>query len=574
MLEIKRPLRDYQELAIRSTINRASPGFRGYYTLPTGTGKTRVITGLVEHYAPMGRVLVVAHREELIYQGANALKEDIAGLDVGICMADQNDVGAHVIVGSIQTLRPYRLSDILNSIGTLWGDTSCTDLVAVIFDECHHVTENNSYRTLIDQISHKFPQCRFIGCTATPFRADTSSMHASLPVCTFERSIPEMIKENWLCPVVWSPLKLPLSLEKVTSQITTNGRDFATKQIEVLYSPQSAYIAEQVKTRIEGRPTVVFAASVAHAEQLSEALNDAGLSASMIDGTLPKSERAQRLDAWRRGDIQVMVNCAVLTEGFDYVPLAPNTEGLAAVVIARPTMSPSLYLQMIGRGTRLKPGVYQDCLIIDTCGNANLLSTKQILLPKVMPTVTEEEIDQFEEDGLSDEEKAARKAQKEKTKSAPFAVRINDGGDGSWLSWGLRDGVYFSQVGEGVLVTLLPDPEGTGLFYGRVITKGKQYEQHRWRQLLDPDQPVTLAECMQHVNLLVARSGNRKLLDKDARWRLAPPSEKQLALLSVKEKQQAMAEHWTKGDISHVLTWKFYQGYIKKLQQKLEGQAA
>ena len=567
---VKRPLRDYQEKAIMGTINRAHPGFRGYYTLPTGTGKTRVITGLVEHYAAMGRVLVVAHRQELIEQAATSLREDIPGLHVGICMAEKNESDARVVVGSIQTLRPSRLSELLIPVASLWeGGKLPEAIVAVIFDECHHVTSENSYVQLVDRVALAYPECRFLGCTATPFRADSASMLDVLKECTFSRSIPEMIEAKWLCPVKWSPIKLPLSLEKVNTSTTPNGRDYSAKQIEVLYSPQSAYIAEQVKARIEKRPTIVFAASVDHAEQLMHAFIDAGCTASMIDGELPRVERANRLEQWRRGDIQIMVNCAVLTEGFDYTPISPNIEGLAAVVVARPTMSPSLYLQMIGRGTRLKYGTYQDCLIIDVCGNANLLETKQILLPKAMPTVSDEEIENFEDEGLNKEEKKKKREEKGEKKSSPFSVRINDGDSASWLAWCIRDGVYFTEIAEGRVAVLIPDPEGTGLYYGRIIVKQENHKPHTWRQLINEDHPIPLAECMQHINLLVAKTGNRKLLDKGARWRTTPPSEKQLALLSAKEKAQALSEHWTKGDVGHALTWKFYRGYIKKLEEKL-----
>jgi len=566
---VLRPLRDYQSDAIRNTLRLATAGFRGYYSLPTGTGKTRVITGLVGHYSTLGRVLVIAHRTELIDQAADALRDDIPGLDVGVCMAERNQYTAQVVVGSIQTLSGPRLEQVLICNATLFDFIPEGDFAAVIFDECHHVTEQNSYSALISQVSSLYPECRFLGCTATPFRSDKSSMADALPVCTFTRSIPEMIDAGWLCDVVWKPIKLPVSLEKVKVSVSQDGKDYNAAEVTALYSPQSAFIAEKVKSLVENRPTVVFAASVEHAMQLTQAFLDVGMRASMIDASTPKHIRPHLLGLWKSGDLQVMINVGVLTEGFDYVPLAPNQEGLAAVVVARPTMSPSLYLQMIGRGTRLKPGLYKDCLIIDVCGNANLLATKQILLPKAMPTVSEDEINEFNEVGQEESRRSAKK--RGIRDSTPYSVRINDAGTASWLAWGIKDGVYYAEVGQGVTAVLLPDPGGSGLFFARIITRGSDYH-FSWRAVVDP--AIPLPECMQHVNHLVAAAGNRKLLDKDALWRVGPASEKQLGVLNKKTRQVALEQNWNKGEVGLAISWQFVRPYIEKLQVFLKEEIA
>lgn len=558
---VSRPLRDYQQAAIQHTIKAATPGFRGYYTLPTGTGKTRVFTGLVEHYMQHGRVLIVAHRKELIEQAAAAIRNDIPGSDVGIQMGDYNDRGSRITVGSIQTLTPDRLNGMLIE-RNLFTDVS--DMVAVIFDECHHVTVENGYNRLIDQIADEYPDCVFLGCTATPFRADSHVMTDVLKHCTFSRDIPSMIDAGWLCPVTWRPLRIPVDLERVKVTMSQEGKDYNAREVSELFSPQSAFIAESVRDQVETRPTIVFAASVDHSKQLMAAFRAAGCTAEHIDGSLPKHERGTILHAWRRGDIQVVGNFGVLTEGFDYTPIAPNREGLAAVVIARPTMSPALYLQMLGRGTRLKPGTYQDCLVIDVCGNANLLHTKQILLPKTMPTVSEEEIEAFNARG---KKPASKPAQKDGQLKKPVAVRINEGVETSWLSWGVREGVYFAEVALNSICVLLPDPADTGLYYPRIITKSENYRS-TWRALIDGAD--TLACCMQHVNLLVARSGNRRLLDKNATWRLKPPSPKQLAQLVPDERQQALEQNWNMGEVSQAISWKFNRTYIEKLQSALK----
>jgi superfamily II DNA or RNA helicase len=562
-----RPLRDYQSACISSTLRLATAGFRGYYSLPTGTGKTRVITGLVEHYSRLGRVLVIAHRTELIDQAADALRSDIPGLDVGVCMAERNHYYAQVVVGSIQTLSSSRLGQVIDANPTLLftREDEDTQITAVIFDECHHLTLDNSYSSLVNQVAAAYPECVFLGCTATPFRSDKASMLDVLPTCTFSRSIPEMIDAGWLCPITWKPLKLPIDLAHVKVSMSSEGKDYNAAEVTELYSPQSAYIAEKVKSLVENRPTVVFAASVEHASQLMQAFWHVGVMCSMLDATTPREERKQRLSAWKRGDVQVMVNVAVLTEGFDYVPQLPNLEGLAAVVVARPTMSPSLYLQMIGRGTRLKPGTYKDCLVIDVCGNANLLDTKQILVPKVMPTVSEEEIDAFNEGQEQETRKKARK--KGIRDSTPYTVRINDGDQGSWLAWGQKNGVYYSDIDYGVIIVLLADPTGSGLWYPLVLRAQKRFA-YTHESLVEHALP--LSECMQHVNLLVATSGNRRRLDKDNIGRQAPPTDKQLKVLNKSTRVIAEEQGWTKGEVGLALSWQFIRVTVAALQRALK----
>lgn len=567
-----RPLRDYQHQAIISTLRLAQPGFRGYYSLPTGTGKTRIITGLVEHYSRMGRVLVIAHRTELIEQAAAALRDDIPGLDVGVCMAERNSFDALVVVGSIQTLQERRLQQVLSEV-TLFDALSLQhEFVAVIFDECHHLTADNSYSQLVSQVSAVYPECVFLGCTATPFRSDKSSMTDVLPVCTFTRSIPQMIEAGWLCPVSWRPVRLPVDLSQVKVSMSQDGKDYNAQEVTELYSPQSQFIAQTVKGMVERRPTLVFAASVEHAYQLCNAFLDVDCEAEVIVGDtklVPEARRKAILHDWKSGSLQYVINVGVLTEGFDYVPLFPNREGLAAVVIARPTMSPSLYLQMIGRGTRLKPGTYKDCLIIDCCSNANLLETKQILLPKVMPTVSEEEIDEFNE--TSEEAKASRKAKKKgKRDSAPYTVRINDSGEQvSWLAWGLKEGVYYSDIDYGVTVVLLPDPSGSGLYFPWVLTKQEAYS-YGVQSLVD--HPCPLPECMGHVNHVVAISGNRRRLDKDNPSRQDPPTPKQLKVLNKPVRVVAEEQGWTKGEVGLAISWQFIHRAVGNCQHMLKSE--
>ena len=277
------------------------------------------------------------------------------------------------------------------------------------------------------------------------------------------------------------------------------------------------------------------------------------------------------------GLIQVVINVALFTEGFDYTPLLPNKNGLGVVVIASPTMSPSRYLQMIGRGTRLKPGDFKDCLVFDVAGNANLLETKQIVLPKVLPTMQEDVFEETSPDTFVDfDGEKEKELEQETSAKKPTLLRINDPLATSWIAWGHNwmNDIYFtglvSAVEEGKKIrtttyaVILPSQRGDGLYKAFILEeKGTA-----WSSTPIVEKAKPLNQIMHHVNHIVASNGLKQLLDKKARWRKQPATPAQLGFLagqSPKYYAIACQGNWNKGEVACILNWVKLMPQLKSL---------
>jgi len=568
-----RPPRDYQKLAVKYTLDAINRGGgQGlYYTLPTGTGKTRVATLLIEELYMRGRVLVVAHRRELIEQMAAAIVDDIALFTPpGIVMGEHNDHDRHIIVATVQSLNAARLA-------ALFSEMNPNPIKYLLIDECHHAVPRSRYVQVIEYLRGIYPELVVIGCTATPYRNDAARMQNVLPDCTFVRTIPDMQKAGYLAPLLWKAVKVPVSFGQVTTGKTEGEKDYNAADLAAVLSPQSEFIAKQTAPYMRTRPSMVFSATVAHAYELAEAYRACGIVAVAIDGDTPQERRSTLLDAWKRGDIQCVVNCALFTEGFDYTPRFPNMNGLGVVVIARPTMSPSLYMQMIGRGTRLKPadGDFSDCLCFDVASNANLLETKQVTLPKLLQASVDDaqdlDTDEILFDGDSARKLSNKKHQDDDDEQRPHTLKIKDGLAVSWISWGHQRelDVYYTEFGDGkltdVYAVVYPERE-SGMYRAKILTRARSTQKWSSEDVTEHAKPLN--EIMHHLNHLVSQNGIKALLDKKAKWRRAPASDKQLDLLSRinwTAYETAVKYKWTKGEVGQVLIWSKVKYQIQRL---------
>lgn len=572
----KRPPRDYQEAAVNAVARTVNSGYRQlYYALPTGCGKTKVMTMLIALYMRAGRVLVIAHRKELIEQTAASIRDDIPGVDVGIVMGEQNETWADVIVATWQSLTPLRLEVVLQ-------DESPRELKPgfslILFDESHHAIAGSAYERIMQQVQQHSPMVATVGCTATPFRSDKTSMQDVLPECAFLRTIPEMQKAGWLAPLYWKAIKLNMALP--TSYSSVDGeKDYNQEALYHELSPQTQEIVAKTAPHFGSRPAMVFAINIAHAEELSRAYNLAGITSMALSANIPKAIRKDTLDAWKSGAIQCVCNVALFTEGFDYTPLLPNRNGLGVVVIVAPTMSPSRYLQMVGRGTRLKPAQsdFTDCLVFDVGGNTNLLETKQITLPKVMPTLRENWITESGKPGDEDswiafDGKLEAEAEEEEKNKKPTLLRINDPMSTSWIAWGhnTMNDIYYTGLTssadhrETTYAVIIPSQRKDGLYKAYVLTERGQ----SWSSQEIVERAKPLGELMHHVNHLVAQNGAKQLLDKRRPWRKQPATDKQIAMLADKSpKYYAMAKQggWNKGEVASILNWVKLMPHLKKL---------
>jgi len=328
-------LRDYQEAAVNAVLECWKKARSCLIVLPTGCGKTVVFGEIIRRLLPK-RAMVLAHREELISQAKEKV-EAISNAEVDVEMGQREAISnfgvwPNVIVSSVQTQITGRMKKFAPS-----------DFDTLIIDEAHHAT-SKSYRACIDHYLAN-PDCRLLGVTATPDRADKLALGNVFETVAYEYPVTQAIQDGWLVPVRQKLVKVG-SLDY--SKISTCAGDFNQGELaEVLEEEKNLHGIASPTLEICGqRRAIIFAASVRQAERLAEIINRSTKDkADWLCGKTPKEERKQKLARFKSGERQFMVNVGVLTEGFD-------DAGVEVVVMARPTKSRALYAQMAGRATR------------------------------------------------------------------------------------------------------------------------------------------------------------------------------------------------------------------------------
>lgn len=323
-------LRDYQQDARESIQSEWDKGNKKtLLVLPTGCGKTIVFSKVIEDRVKKGeRVLVLAHRGELLEQAADKLEKS-TGLKCATEKAEQTSLGSfyRVVVGSVQTLmRDKRL----RKFNTDFFDT-------IIIDEAHHCI-SDSYQRVLNHFD-----ANVLGVTATPDRGDMKNLGSYFESLAFEYSLPKAIKEGYLSPI--KALTIPLKLD--LSAVGQQAGDFKTSELGSALDPYLESIAEEMVRVASDRKIVVFLPLVKTSQKFTELLNQKGFKAAEVNGE--SKDRAEVLEGFDKGKYNVLCNSMLLTEGWD----CPSVD---CVVVLRPTKVRSLYSQMIGRGTRLYPG--------------------------------------------------------------------------------------------------------------------------------------------------------------------------------------------------------------------------
>ena len=343
-------LRPYQETCVSSVLAGRDRGLqRMLGVAATGAGKTIVFSHLA--YRLGCHTLVIAHREELIEQAADRLRAVLAGsAAVGIVKAERNELGADVLVGSIQTISQSRRLRQLP-----------TDLGLVIVDETHHARADSYMRVLEHLGCWRDGGPLLVGVTATPDRADGKAIGDRIyQELVFEVGMLDLIEQGYLCDVKAISVRVKADLDKVH----TSAGDFKPGELASVLDDAGApqRVVEVYLQHGGDRKALAFTPSVAMAYDLAERFRDAGVAAEAIDGTTHPELRRATLRRLASGETRVVSNCAVLTEGFD----EPSVECL---LICRPTKSRGLFQQMLGRGMRIHPGK-KNLLVIDLAGNA------------------------------------------------------------------------------------------------------------------------------------------------------------------------------------------------------------
>ena len=350
-------LRPYQEAAKAAVYDHLrTRDDNPCVVIPTAGGKTPLLASICTDAARLwaGRVLVLAHVRELLEQAADKLAKMCPDVRVGIYSAGlgHRDKDAAVVVAGIQSV--FRRACELGAF----------DLILI--DEAHLVTMEGEgmYRQFLAEAMTVNPSARVIGFTATPFRMKDG------PICTltgflnhvcYEVGIKELIADGYLCPLITKAGTVKADL----GGVRVRAGEYAADDLEQVMDDGglvTAACAEIVELAADRKAVLIFASGVSHAHHICDHLYDnCGVDCGIVTGETPSAERANILQRFLDGQLKYLVNVNVLTTGFD----APNID---CVALLRPTLSPGLYYQMVGRGFRTNPGK-ANCLVLDYGGN-------------------------------------------------------------------------------------------------------------------------------------------------------------------------------------------------------------
>jgi len=324
--------------------------------IPTAGGKTPVMATIcrdaVQRWS--GRVLILAHVKELLEQAAEKLRAVAPDVPVGVYSAGlkRRDLGYAVTIAGIQSV--YEKA----------GDVGAADLVIV--DEAHLIPPDGEgmYRTFLADMKQINPLVRVVGLTATPFRMKTGTICAPdniLNEICYEISVRELIVQGYLCP-----LRTKAGTVKPdTQQLHVRGGEYVAGEVEELMDTDNLVLSacrEIVQHTQDRRSVLIFASGVKHGLHIADVLRTRHkVECGFVCGETLPFERDETLRRFRAGELKYLCNVNILTTGFD----APNID---CVALVRPTLSPGLYYQMVGRGFRLHPGK-TDCLVLDFGGN-------------------------------------------------------------------------------------------------------------------------------------------------------------------------------------------------------------
>ena len=495
--------------------------------------------------------LVLAHRDELINQAVDKMLQVWPGADIGVVKAARNEVDRDVVVASIQTLaRENRRNQLpVDRFGL------------VIVDEAHHA-KAISYQTILEHLkAGQDDGPLLIGVTATPDRGDGKGLVETFDEIVFTYDMLWGIRAGYLSDLRGVRVHIDADFSKVKVSKGDYDVGQAGQMLHDANAPEQ--IVEAWTKYASDRKTIVFTPTVATAEEVMLEFIKVGVPVGMVSGAMPIDERRDVLARYASGDIQVIANCAVLTEGFD----DPET---SCIVIARPTKSRSLYTQMIGRGTRRHPHK-QDCMVLDVVGAS--ATHNLVTVPSLFGIEKEEDFEEAEKPVTVavDEQVAEEVARGElKANEADLFRKVLE----SPIAWvdfnnALAQGCYMCSLGnrEAGVVIIEPIPRDVA------EDAGSERLYHSYTQWDNENVPSGLSALMLNtdgsayrtlitgVNLEMAqgvaedyvrKNGAAHLVDKDAPWRKKAPSPAQLE--AARKWRMAVDPAWSCGELSDALS--------------------
>jgi len=331
---------------------------------PTGAGKTIMLSGVVGRMvgetpkSTGAKACVLAHRDELTAQNRSKFGRVNPRITTSVVDAKEKCWNGQVTFAMVPTLA---------RAGNL-GQLPALDLLVI--DEAHHAAAD-SYRRIIDAALQRNPKCRIYGVTATPNRGDKRGLRPVFSNVADQIRIGELIASGHLVPP--RTFVIDVGVQDQLTKVRRTADDFDMTEVDAIMnrSPVTDAVIRHWREKAGERQTVVFCSTVDHARNVTAAFNAAGVAAGLIHGDMADTDRKTTLDAYAAGELRVVVNVAVLTEGWDHPPTG-------CVVLLRPSSYKSTMIQMVGRGLRTvspeeHPGVVKtDCIVLDF-GTSTLL---------------------------------------------------------------------------------------------------------------------------------------------------------------------------------------------------------
>ncbi|KAI9202072.1 P-loop containing nucleoside triphosphate hydrolase protein [Polychytrium aggregatum] len=348
-------LRPYQKECILTCISEFQKGIRRQaVSLPVGSGKTRIFTALIEHIDPpkpgANKTLILAHREELLDQAYHSIKRQFP--DARICLdqrVQKYDPNSDIVLSSVQTIGRDGSPRLLQY--------NPEDFKCIIIGEAHHAAAP-VYRRILAHFGADCPGSHIYvwGCSATLRRHDGVSLGGIFDKVVYHKDLDSMIDEGWLCRVNPIAVETRVRIDEVPVVAGDYAVDALSKAIN---KPERNNVIVQIYlSQATGRKsTLVFAADIQHIEDLASEFRRHNVDVATVHGKMKSAERSGALKRFRDGQTPVLINCGIVSEGTDI----PNID---CIMMARPTRSTPLLIQMLGRGMRLHPDKH-DCLVFD-----------------------------------------------------------------------------------------------------------------------------------------------------------------------------------------------------------------
>jgi ATP-dependent helicase IRC3 len=544
------PLRDYQVDAIQAVMAAWHRGVqRPAVVAPTGAGKTVMFSHLIsnrlgwEDGREQGRALVLVHRDELADQAMDKIRQVSPGLRVGKVKAEVNDLAADVVVASVQTLVvEKRMDQLLASNGAFGRFT------LVVVDECHHAVAP-SWKRVMESLGcftgsdMTLPGPDVVGFSATLARSDEVGLGSIWQEVAYAISLTRLIRRGHLVNV----RGVQVTVEDLDlSSVRKSGGDYQAGALGSALdeSTAPAVVAQAYVEHASDRPGVVFAPTVETAQHMAEELNGAGIVTAVVTGDTPREDRQLIYKRYAAGDVQVLANCMVLTEGFD-APWA------SCAVIARPTQSAPLYTQMVGRVLRPWPGK-KGALVLDVVGVSGRLKLAT-LIDLAHGEVVKIEDGQTLLDAVEAEEYARAETDAERNRLARESrithkiVDLFEQSKSVWLR--THAGVWFIPTRQGEFF-LWPSSKTSGL-WDVCEAPMDGYKRLPWKRRYIA---MTIETAMAWAQTL-AEEADPSVATKTSGWRKGPKaSEAQLKMLARFYKPEDYSENLRKGEASDMIS--------------------